>query len=431
MSTAKEYVDHVLSLEKQHIAWRSTCLNMIASENVASPMVRGRLSTDLQNRYVNVVDTLSSNWKVLEKVRGYEGLQYVEEIEKICQKLLKRLFEASYVDYRPISGGVAILANWLTLSNYGDTIVTTSARDGGHGSGWDDAAILLGRKNKHWPFDGREYIIDVEKAEKTIKQLRPKLCVFGASEILFPPPVRELKDVAEEVGAHCVCDGSHVMGLIAGKHFQDPLRYDVTTLFGSTHKTFPGPQGGIILSNADRSLTEKLDRNVCPTILGNYHQHRMAALTIAAAEMIAFGQEYAYQTIKNAQALGQALHEIGFTVLCEHKGFTQTHQILLDVQALGLEGGESAETLAESNIITSKTPLPGDKDPNISGGIRLGTSELTRLGMRESEMKHIAEFFKKCLIDMTDPKHVAEIVKEFTGGYRKMQYSFCDDQNAY
>jgi len=428
----KGILGKVISLEEEHAEWRSNCLNMIAAENVLSPSVRNRLHSDFECRYVNVyAPTLSTNWAAFEEVTWYEGLDYIEKVEKICHELIKKLFDAKYADYRPISGQAAILANWLALTDVRDTIMTTYAYDGGHGAGWDESAKLTGRKIEHWPFDEKEFMIDVDEAEERVKQIKPKLLVFGASQILFPAPIHDLKGVADEVGAYCVYDGSHVMGLIAGKRFQDPLREGAITLFGSTHKTFPGPQGGIILSNAEEEITKKLDITLDPSLFDNYHPHRVAALAVAVAEMIEFGEEYADQIIKNAKALGQALSDEGFTIIGAHKGFTETHQILLDVRPLKREGRESAEALASANIITNKIHLPGDPDKTKYGGVRLGTSELTRTGMKEADMKYVAELFRKCLIDRIEHGEVKKEVIEFKKQFKKLHYSFDDGVSAY
>ncbi len=425
-------LERILQLENQHSTYRSHCLNLIVSENVASPSVRRRLSSDFECRYGNAyAPTLSTDWEAFAKVRWYEGLQYVENVEKICNTLLRQLFDAKYADYRPLSGSSAILANWLSLTEPGDTIVTTRDYDGGHGSGWDDCATILGRKVTHWPFDSNEFRIDVDKAERMIRRTKPKLLVFGASQILFPAPISELKSVADDVSAYCVYDGSHVMGLLAGKRLQDPLREGAIALFGSTHKTFPGPQGGLIVSNAQHEILEKLDRTLSPTLFDNYHQHRVAALAVASAEMIAFGQAYADQIIRNAKALGQALNEEGFTVVGSHKGFTQTHQVLLDVRPLKRDGRELAKVLASCNIITNQIHLPGDPSEDRFGGVRLGTAEVTRTGMKENEMKTVASLFRLCLIDRRGTGHVKRQVIKFKARFNRLKYSFDEGLPAY
>jgi glycine hydroxymethyltransferase len=428
----KEILEKVLDLEKKHIGWRSNCLNMIAAENVSSPCVRNRLNSDFECRYVNVyAPTLSTQWAAFEDVTWYEGLDFIEKVERICHETIKRLFNANYADYRPISGSAAILANWLALTEVGDTIVTTHEYDGGHGAGWDESAKLMGRKIVHWPFDSKEFVIDKDKAEDMVKKTKPRLLVFGASQILFPAPVKALRKVADDVGAICVYDGSHVMGLIAGKHFQDPLREGAATLFGSTHKTFPGPQGGIILSNSEEGITRKLDSALDPSLFDNYHQHRVAALAVAASEMIEFGEEYAGQIIKNAKALGRALNDEGLQLVAAHKGYTETHQLLLDVRPLKREGRESAETLASANIITNKVHLPGDPETKNFGGVRLGVSELTRTGMKEADMKQVAELFRKCLVDRIDTEKVREQVVDLKKQFKRLHYSFDEGASAY
>lgn len=428
----KEILEKVVDIEKKHTEWRSNCLNMIAAENVSSLSVRKRLSSDFGCRYVNAyAPTLSTNWKEFEKAKWYEGLDYITDMEKLCHKLLKKLFNAKYADYRPTSGSVAIIANWLSLTDVGDTIIVTHEYDGGHGAGWEESAKLTGRKIEHWPFNSKEFIIEVDKARQKIENIKPKLLVFGASQILFPAPIKELKEVGEDFGAYCVYDGSHVMGLIAGKHFQDPLREGVSTLFGSTHKSFPGPQGGLIVSNADDEVLKKLDSTVDPNLLDNYHPNRVSALTIAAAEMIEYGEEYADQIIRNAKSLGKALNDNGFTVVGAHKGFTETHQILLDLIPLQREGSEAANTLASSNIITNKIHLPGDPKKTKYGAIRLGVSELTRTGMKEADMKYVAELFKECLIDQLDHEKIRREVIEMKKQFKHLHYSFDEGVSAY
>ncbi|MFI5449795.1 MAG: serine hydroxymethyltransferase [Candidatus Bathyarchaeia archaeon] len=426
------HLEFVIEKERQHVSWRRTCLNMVASENVASPSVRKRLSSDFQNRYVNIYGpTLSSGWKAYNEKRWYEGLDYIEEVERRCVRLLQELFHATYADYRPLSGNVANLDCFVSLTKIGDIIFTKSTEHGGHGEGWDDAAVLLGRRIERYPFNEKDFVIDVDKASRKIKEIRPRLIVLGASQILFPEPVEELKKAADEVGAAIDFDGSHVLGLIAGHRFQDPLEEGATVLSASTHKTFPGPQGGVLLSNASEEITSVLDVNLDPSLIDNYHQNRMAALTVASAEMIEFGNDYALQVLSNAKALAQALHEEGFNVLCEHRGFTESHQVLVNVTAHGLTGTEAAKLLAKNNLIVSACSLPGDAQKGIKSGIRFGTSETTRVGMKPSDMNYAAELFRRALIDKDRADSVRADVKEFTKRFQKIYYSFDEGKIAY
>jgi glycine hydroxymethyltransferase len=256
---------------------------------------------------------------------------------------------------------------------------------------------------------------------------------------LFPHPVKELSEVAKEVGAHVAYDGAHVAGLIGSGYFQQPLQEGADVMTASTHKTLPGPQHGIVLANGDdEALVEKLKKSAFPSLLSNHHLHNVAGLAVALAEMIEFGQEYHGQVIKNAKALGQALYERGFKVLCEHKGFTESHQIVVDVtnfqDTIGL-GGDIERLLERANIIINRNMLPSDaregRDYHNPGGLRLGTSELTRLGMKESEMDQVAEFFKRVVIDQQDPEVVKEDLKAFKQDYREVQYCFPSKLKAY
>ncbi|MEM3442832.1 MAG: serine hydroxymethyltransferase, partial [Candidatus Bathyarchaeia archaeon] len=241
-----------------------------------------------------------------------------------------------------------------------------------------------------------------------IKRVKPKIVIFGASIILFPQPVRALAEKAKENGAVVGYDGSHVMGLIAGEQFQDPLREGVCALFGSTHKTFFGPQGGIIL--ADKEHGERLKERVYPAFVDNAHWNRIAALTLALAEMKKFGRDYARQVIRNAQALASALYDYGLPVACQRLGFTRSHQFLLDYGDYE-KGRARAEKLQRANIIVDCI-------------IRVGTCEVTRRGMKEAEMLHIAELIKRVVVDEEKPETVKKDVAKICGEFQNIRYCF-------
>jgi glycine hydroxymethyltransferase len=212
--------------------------------------------------------------------------------------------------------------------------------------------------------------------------------------------------------------------LIGGGKFQDPLAEGADLLVGSTHKTFPGPQGGIILCTDE--LKNTIDEAVFPGVVSNHHLHHLAALGIALAEMLEFGQNYADQIIRNAKSLAQNLHELGFNVLCENLGFTESHQVAMDVSNIG-SAAKIAKTLEKNNIILNKNLLPWD-DVNRSdnpSGIRIGTQELTRRGLKESHMVEVAEFIKKVVID---DKDVKSEVSDFICPYDTVNYAFRQDK---
>ena len=268
--------------------------------------------------------------------------------------------------------------------------------------------------------------IDIDAMNKKILEEKPKIVLFGGSLFLFPHPIKEAREAADEVGATIMYDGAHVLGLIAGGQFQQPLKEGADLMMGSTHKTFPGPQGGIILSHKENE--EIIDNAVFPGVVSNHHLHHLLGLGIATAEMLEFGEAYAKQIIKNAQALGQAMYERGFNVLCEDLGFTKSHQIAVDLTNIR-SASDIAKELADNNVILNKNLLPGDNRDNSDdpSGIRIGTQEITRRGLKEKEMDEVAEFIKRVAVDK---ENIADEVAEFMSQYTKLDYAF-SDREAY
>ena len=205
----------------------------------------------------------------------------------------------------------------------------------------------------------------------------------------------------------------------------------------STHKTLPGPQHGAVISNRE-DLVKKLRHAAFPALFSNHHLHNVAGLAVAIEEMLEFGEKYHKRVIENAKAFGEALSERGFNVLCEHKGFTESHQIVVDIcefkDTVGL-GGDIERILEEANIIINRNLLPWDiregRHYMNPGGLRLGTSEITRLGMGKEEMVDIADFFKQLIIEEKDPKKVKEKVKAFREDFQTINYCFQDSPKAY
>ncbi|MBO3803661.1 MAG: serine hydroxymethyltransferase, partial [Candidatus Brockarchaeota archaeon] len=225
---------------------------------------------------------------------------------------------------------------------------------------------------------------------------------------------------------------AHVSGLIAGGHFQDPLREGAEVMSMSTHKTLPGPQHGAVV--AAEELGEKIKRITFPGLVSNHHLHNVAGLAVALAEMLKFGEEYTGKVIENAKRLGQELYQRGFDVLCEHKGFTQSHTIIVDVSKFG-DGASIEKDLEAANIIANRNLLPWDKrlgrDYRKPGGLRLGTSEVTRLGMGGSEMAEIARLVERIVIKRENPNSVAKDVAELRKGFQKVRYCFDSPREAY
>jgi glycine hydroxymethyltransferase len=241
---------------------------------------------------------------------------------------------------------------------------------------------------------------------------------------LFPLPVREMSAVAAEWGGRFFFDGAHQAGLIAGGQFQDPLTEGAAVLTGSAGKTFSGPQSGIIMWN-DPELTRPITEAVFPVLVATHQVNRVAALAVSAAEFLEFGRTYMARIVKNSQALAKALEQRGIPVLGARRGYTRTHQVIADVKAFG-GGLEAAGRLAEASIITNKNLLPEDKpaDWDRPSGLRIGTIEITRLGLMEDDMPVIANFFERILVKREPPETVRRDVEDFRLPLQTFYYCF-------
>jgi len=431
MSIREQY-DKTFELLQSHHCWFRENIPLIASENIPSPSVREALMSDFGNRY-------AEGWP---GERVYAGCVYIDKVELLCADLMRRLFKAEFVDVRPISGVVSNLVVYTAFTEPGDVMMALAIPSGGHitmgkKSLGGTAGVVHGLEVEYLPLDYKELNIDVERAKEKIVQLAkdgkaPKLVMFGASVFPFPHPVKELASTIHEVGATIGYDAAHVSGLIAGGVFQDPLREGADVMSLSTHKTFFGPQHGSVVSWDKHA--DKIKRAVFPGMVSNHHLHSVAALAIAATEMLEFGAEYSRQIVRNSRALAQALFERGFKVLAEHKGFTESHVILIDITKQG-DGGSIEESLEKANIIINRNLLPWDIKEGRHfmhpGGIRLGTSEITRLGMKESEMPEIAEFIKRVVIDRENVEKIKQDVAEFRKNFQKVHYCFENSTEAY
>jgi glycine hydroxymethyltransferase len=296
---------------------------------------------------------------------------------------------------------------------------------GGHSSNRPDGpAGVRGLKIVDIPFDPVELEVDLDMFRKMAPLVRPKLVTLGVSMTLFPFPIQAMHDIVAEWGGQIFFDGAHQLGLVAGGQFQDPLREGAAVMTGSAGKTFSGPQSGIIVWD-DPALTVPITHAIFPVLAATHQVNRVAALAVSAAEMIAFGQVYMARIVANAQALGAALARRGIPVLGGHKGYTTTQQVIADVRQFG-GGLEVAQRLARANIIANKNLLPADRpeDWDRPSGLRLGTIEVTRLGMGETDMETIADFMARILIEQEAPETVVEDVIEFRQPYQTLYYCF-------
>ncbi len=428
----RQAYDQVFQLLEEHHKWFNESLPLIASENIPSPAVREAVLSDFANRY-------AEGWT---GERVYAGCKYIDQVEMICMDLARRLFRVEFADVRPISGVCANLVAYTSFTNPGDTMMALAIPTGGHISmGKKEfggtAGSVRGLNVEYFPFDTDEMNIDVDATEKKIAKLeqegkKPVLGMFGGSVLPFPHPVKELSEVFHDHGARVCFDAAHVAGLVAGGQFQDPMHEGADAMTCSTHKTLPGPQGGMVLSKNE--YAETIKKATFPSNLSNHHLHHLAGKAVMFAEMLAFGREYAAQIVKNSKALAKALHDRGFSVLGEKKGYTASHLLVADITKYG-DGKTIEKKLEDANIILNRNLLPYDikagRHFERPGGIRAGVSEVTRLGMKESEMQTIADFMTRVVVKNEDPRKIADQVREFRKKFTKVHYAFETALDAY
>ncbi|MBV9256619.1 MAG: serine hydroxymethyltransferase [Ktedonobacteraceae bacterium] len=422
-------IEKILAEEE---TWRQTqAINLIASENTPSDAVRRVQNSDFMGRYAEGHPNENGNVN-----RYYQGTRYIDQIERMAHDEIAELFQARQADVRPISGNAANTALALAYLRGGDTVIANSTDAGGHISHGAvgvfgrriqnrGQSLKMGGKNAinlhHLPLTEDHYHVDAQKTIELIDQLFPQLVIMGKSLFLFPEPVSEVAAYCKTKQIPLLYDGAHVLGLIAGGQFQDPLREGATWMTGSTHKTFPGPQRGVILGNLDAEDEKKYwpaaDRGVFPGSSSNHHLHTLPALLVATREMKQYGRAYAEQIVRNAQALGSSLDELGTPVEAREFGYTRSHMIAVNVAQWG-GGVEVAKRLEANDIILNYNMLPGDSDPRNPSGLRIGVPEMTRFGMDERAMGELAQL----LHDGIRGKNVKAQVHTLRARYTEMKY---------
>jgi glycine hydroxymethyltransferase len=372
------FLDSMRAQEK----WRiEECINLIPSENAASPQVRALLSADFSNRYTLPFKKVYAG-EYLENV--YRGSRITADVELKAEDVAKEVFRARYACVQPLSGHIAAMITVMSTTKKGDTILAISPDNGGY-DGYAPEYIpdILGLKSFPIPFDPSVHNVKSEDTADLIERRKPKLVILGASFILFPYDLGPIKDACGAVGSTLAYDGSHVLGLIAGGEFQKPLREGVDILYGSTHKSFFGPQGGLIVTD-NKDLDEQVRKNLTWRVIDNAHWNRIAALGQALLESRRFGPQYAMQVVKNSKKLGKELKSRGFPIMFEQLGFSRSHQLLYDplkVKAkFGVGVSDFSVKLERSNLIIDSVG-------------RLGTPEITRMGFKEKDLPALADIF--------------------------------------
>jgi len=425
-------ISDIENIIEQQNRWRQMqTINLIASENTPSEAVRRVQNSDFMGRYAEGHPNEGNRVN-----RYYQGTRYIDQIERMAQDEIIELFGVKQADVRPISGNAANTAIALGWLRGGDTIVANSTDAGGHISHGAvgvfgrriqsrGQSLKLGSENSihlhYFPLTPDHYHIDAKKTIEVIDTVSPQLVVMGKSLFLFPEPVAEVAAFCKTKDIPLLYDGAHVLGLVAGGQFQSPLHEGATWMTGSTHKTFPGPQRGVILGNLDAEDEKKFwpaaDRGVFPGSSSNHHLHTLPALVVTTREMKRFGREYAGKIVRNAQALGRSLDELGTPVEAREFGYTQSHMIAVNVSEWG-GGVEVAKRLEANDIIVNYNMVPGDADPRNPSGLRIGVLEMTRFSMDERAMGELAQLMH----DAIRGKDVKAQVNALRGRFVEMKY---------
>ncbi len=390
--------DYFIKQMRAQQRWRlEDAINLLPSENVTSPQVRALLSSDFGHRY-----TLPINAEYAGEFfeNGYRGTRITTEVEAVAERLACEVFKSRHACVQPLSGHIAAMIAIISAAKRGDTVCAIPMENGGY-DGYGQAYIpdVFGMKACAIPFDKDAHTVDSAKAAAMIRRRKPKVVILGASFIPFPYDMAPVSEACRAAGSTLMYDGSHVLGLIAGGEFQKPLKEGAAVLYGSTHKSFFGPQGGLIATDS-KQVDADIRKNLTWRIVDNAHWNRVAALGQALLESQKHGGKYARQVIRNAQRLGKELDERGFPLLFEELGFTQSHQLLMDQ---GKVKSEYRTTMNDFSIKLERSNIIVD-----SVG-RLGTSEITRMGVKEKDIPELADMF----MDAASGKNVKRRVKAF------------------
>ena len=389
------YDPDVAAMMGRELARQQDGLELIASENFASPAVIAAMGSILTNKYA----------EGLPGKRYYGGCHVVDELEQLCIDRAMELFGAEFANVQPHSGAQANMAVQLALLQPGDTMMGMSLANGGHLSHGSPANISGKYYNVvSYDVNHETGLIDYDEIRDMAKKCQPKLIIAGASAYPRAIDFSIFADIAHEVGAVLMVDMAHIAGLVAGGAHQNPVPYaDIVTT--TTHKTLRGPRGGLIMGKAE--YAKKINSAVFPGTQGGPLEHIIAAKAICLKEaMRPEFKEYAANVVSNAKVMASALLEEGFDLVT---GGTDNHLMLADLRPMQITGKE-LQTCCDANHITlNKNAIPGDPEkPSVTSGVRIGTAAVTTRGLGAEEMKKIA----KC---------IAMTARDFEGTQKQVQ----------
>ncbi len=448
-TVAKTKVAELLDDAIANTAWRQQeCINLIPSEQTASPMVRLLSVMDPAFRYAEHKEVKAFDDA---EVFYYQGTDFISKVEQLLAEEMKAYLGCREVETRAVSGQMANAIVFSAMVDYLNRasrkveprrirkVMNNSIIKGGHLSSQPMGALkdFIARDPVtempaavNFPvLADNPYKIDVAACKKLIEQHKPELMILGRSAVLHPEPVAELKAFIREAGIDCVImyDMAHVLGLL-GPHFQEPFRQGADLVTGSTHKTFFGTQRGVIGGNFSEhevryELWEAVKRRAFPGAVSNHHLGTLLGLLMAAYEMNHFKAEYQPAVIANAKTFAKALKACGLDVAGDPAvDYTETHQVIVNVGYA--RGPALARALEDNNIIVNYQAGPYDEGFSASGAIRMGVSEMTRFGMGADDFRTVAQLIK----DVADGKKVIDKVKTLRSRFTELYFCFSGKQ---
>ena len=390
-SELHEAIKNEENRQEQHI-------ELIASENYASPRVLEAQGSVLTNKYAEGYPSK----------RYYGGCEYVDVAEELAIKRVKELYDADYANVQPHSGSQANTAVFLALLNAGDKILGMSLSDGGHlthGTSVNFSGKLFDAAQ--YGVDPKTGLIDYNEVESLAKKHQPKLLIAGFSAYSRVLDWQKFRDIADSVGAYFLVDMAHVSGLVASGHYPSPVNIaDVVT--STTHKTLRGPRGGIILAKENPDLTKRFNSLVFPGTQGGPLMHVIAAKAVAFKEALnPEFKEYQGQVIENAKMMANTLMERGFSIV---SGGTDNHLVLVSLIDKGLTGKDADAALSRANITVNKNTVPNDPcSPFVTSGLRLGTPAITTRGFGLDETRLMTTWIADILDDLNDEAVIEKV----------------------
>ena len=388
------------------------CINLNPATNIMNPRAEAMLAAGLGSR-----PSLGYPGDKYEM-----GLEAIEQIEVMAAELAAEVFGARYAEVRVPSGAIANLYAFMATCEPGDTIIAPPATIGGHVTHHGGGSAGMYRLNTlPAPITADQFTVDVDTLRSLAREHRPRMITIGASLNLYPHPVPTLREIADEVGAVLLFDAAHVCGLIAGRAWPNPLEQGAHLMTMSTYKSLGGPPGGLILTN-DADLAQRLDAIAYPGLTANFDAGKTAALAVTMLDLLAAGTEYAATMIHTAAELADRLAARGLPVFQGADGPTRSHQFAVEANPWG-GGQRAAKTLRRANLLACGIGLPTAPLEGDVNGLRIGTPELVRLGMKPADMTELADLIADALAPRTDLTDVVARVTQWRSTFSGVHFT--------